>query len=187
MPRPRVYSDEELYAVFIRYITEHPYAIVTSTKLASDKYPEHAFRYRKTIKEHIEKYNEKPYLYQPDTEIFLEMTSAEDFVENNYRNKKKLIFAITKLLELYHFSFHEAKKVKELEFTVDKQQHQMAMKDKLIEQKTNEVEYYKEQIKKLTIDSTSAFEQDKQKIKNNLLDLNNHSKLISNYKELFDN
>lgn len=143
--RPLKYTYKELREALLEYAHKH---IGGEIKLADlgrkTKYPQHAWKNNKEIRKDIARLNKTPIevvgLMKEQTFI----PSAEDLVNNNYNNKKRLIDAVHQILNVYQSTFEKALKVEEMEKA-------LYSKEKEINNLEEEVEFYKNKYKEMTV------------------------------------
>ncbi|MCB2362272.1 hypothetical protein [Clostridium estertheticum] len=102
--RPNLYSYDELKKHLLKYASEHIGGSITVAKLERySNIPRHAWRYNKQIHEDIYELNKKPLIIDDIKVETLNLPSAEELVNQNYNDKKRLIKVVNDLLELYQY------------------------------------------------------------------------------------
>lgn len=92
------------------------------------------------------------------------IVSAEDLVNNNFNNKKRLIDAVNQIITAYQTTFEKALRVEELE-------QALYSKEKEIDNLKREVEFYKNKYKEMTVHSTTIKGREEHELKENVLDI----------------
>ncbi|WP_028390163.1 hypothetical protein [Bacillus cihuensis] len=92
------------------------------------------------------------------------LVSAEDLVNNNYYNKKRLIEAVHQILNAYQSAFEKVLKVDEFEKI-------LYSKEKEIDNLKEEVGFYKNKYKEMTVQSTTINGREEHGLKENVLDI----------------
>lgn len=183
--RPKKYETEVLMKLIYKYIHEKNPSNITITDLV--KYsglPIQAWRFNKDIVKEISNINNSiekiSYnISADDVNKLLSISSAEEFVDTNYKNKSKLIRVFQDLIELYQFSANEALKVKELE----KENQVLSKEIKVLKEDIN---YYKEEMKKMAVQSTNVLERKEKNLKDNVLDIKKYSEVNKSFRDLFE-
>ncbi|MGE7185985.1 hypothetical protein ACQKKK_18965 [Peribacillus sp. NPDC006672] len=92
------------------------------------------------------------------------IVSAEDLVNNNFNNKKRLIDAVNQIINAYQTTFEKALRVEGLE-------QALYSKEKEIDNLKREVEFYKNKYKEMTVHSTTIKGREEHELKENVLDI----------------
>lgn len=183
--RPKKYSTEKLLKILNNYIIEKsPPKITISALVEYSGLPIQAWRFNEEITNEIKKSNNRLEkisfnISADDINKLLSISSAEDFINTNYKNKAKLIKIFQDLIELYQFSANEALKVKD----VNKENQILKSQIKTLRQ---DVDYYKEEMKKMAVQSTNTLERKEKKLKENVLDIKTYSETNKSFKELLN-
>ncbi|MDR4887980.1 hypothetical protein RGU12_10510 [Fredinandcohnia sp. QZ13] len=163
--RPKKYTYEELREALLEYAHKRIGGQITLADLGREtKYPQYVWKNNKNIRKDIERLNKTPIEVVGLLKEQAFITSAEDLVNNNYNNKKRLINAVHQILNAYQSTFDKALKVEELE-------KNLYSKEKEIDNLKEEVEFYKNKYKEMTVHSTTIKGREENGLKENVLDL----------------
>jgi hypothetical protein len=185
--RPNLYNYDDLKKYLLKYSTEHVGGTITVAKLVKySNIPRHAWRYSKQIQQDIYELNKQPIIINNIKVETLNFPSAEDLVNQNYNDKKRLIKIVNDLLELYQYAFDKARSSEENLKKCDELNYENNELRKRITQLSATVEFYKEEIKRMSIDSMSSKERKEKNIKENVISVIKISEIESTFKSLFD-
>lgn len=183
--RPKKYDTDDLKKLLYEYLKdENPSKVKISDLVKNTGIPIQAWRFNEEIKKEINTINDK---FDNLTSIkpiktsheLLNIPSAEDIVNTNYKNKKKLIDAVDNLVHAYQYSLEKSLKAEELEYEISK------LKKQIVSLEEN-VDFYKNEMKKMMIQSTSVVERKENNIKPNLIDIKQYSETKTTFKDLFE-
>lgn len=168
--RPKKYMYAELREALLEYAHKQ---IGGQIKLADlgrkTKFPQYVWKNNKEIRKDIERLNKTPIEVVGLMKEQAFIVSAEDLINNNYNNKKKLIDAVQQILNAYQTTFERALKVEELEKA-------LYSKDKEVDNLKEEVEFYKNKYKEMTVHSTTIKGREEHVLKENVLDIEKYYK-----------
>lgn len=163
--RPEKYKYEELREALLEYAHKHIGGQIKLANLGREtKYPQYVWKNNKEIRKDIEKLNKTPIEVVGLLKEQSFIVSAEDLVNNNYKNKQGLIDAVHQILNAYQSTFEKALKVEKLEKS-------LYSKEKEIEHLKDEVEFYKNKYKEMTVHSTSIRGREDYQLKESVLDI----------------
>jgi hypothetical protein len=163
--RPTKYTYEELREALLEYAHEHIGGQIILADLGREtKFPQHAWKNNEDIRKDIERLNKTPIEVVGLMKEQAFIVSAEDLVINNYTNKKRLIDAVQQIINAYQSTFEKALKVEELEKS-------LYNKEKEVNNLKEEVIFYKNKYKEMTVQSTTIKGREENGIKENVLDL----------------
>lgn len=184
--RPRKYQYEDLRKILIKYASENRMGKITMTNLVKySNIPIQAWRFNEKIKNDIEYFNSMPLNGLSDMDEMLEIPSAEEIVNINYKNKERLTKVIADILELYNHSCKEAFRAKKLE------NENLILKDTIkdlqrqIEKIKKTADFYKEEVKRITVESTKQKGRTKNNLQDNIIDLKKRSEADTTFANLF--
>lgn len=107
--RPQKYTYEELREALLEYAHKHIGGQIRLADLGREtKYPQYVWKNNKVIRKDIEKLNKTPIEVVGLMKEQAFIPSAEDLVNNNYRNKQALIDAVHHILNAYQSTFEKA-------------------------------------------------------------------------------
>ena len=163
--RPKKYTYEELKEALLEYAHEHIGGQIKLANLGREtKFPQYVWKNNKEIRKDIERLNKTPIEVVGLMKEQAFIVSAEDLVNNNYNNKKRLIDAINQIINAYQTTFEKALRVEELEAA-------QYSKDKEVDNLKREVEFYKNKYKEMTVHSTTIKGREEHELKENVLDI----------------
>lgn len=184
--RPPKYNIDDLKKILYRYLQDKNPSKITLPELVK-YYPDlplHAWRFNKDIRKEIDTLNKRienislVVSVEGVTEL-LTIPSPEDIINTNYKNKSKLIKVVGDLIDLYQYSFNKSLQVDDLE----KENQKLKKQVKTLK---NDLAYYEEQLKKMSVQSTSDFERKEKNLKENVIDIKEYSKTNTSFKDIFD-
>ncbi|MEI2358957.1 hypothetical protein, partial [Mesobacillus zeae] len=147
--RPTKYTYEELRGSLIEYAHKQIGGQITLADLGRHtNFPQYVWKNNKDIRKDIERLNKTPIEVVGLMKEQAFIVSAEDLVNNNFNNKKRLIDALQQILNAYQSTFEKALKVEELEKS-------LFNKEKEVNNLKEEVEFYKNKYKEMTVHSTT--------------------------------
>jgi hypothetical protein len=163
--RPTKYTYEQLRGALLDYSHKHIGGQITLADLGRETmFPQHAWKNNKEIRKDIERLNKTPIEVVGLMKKQAFIVSAEDLVNNNYNNKKRLIDAVQQILNAYQTTFEKAIRVEDLEKDI-------YSKDRELNKLKEQVEYYKNKYKEMTIYSTTIRGREEHGLKENVLDI----------------
>ncbi len=168
--RKSTHTKEELLQALNKYILKHPHSKVTLSGLANESgISRNIWKFNEELREIIDKINNPPVISQNEIDVVL--PNSEELVNKYYSNKPKLIRAvqdsfdiINKLYDYAKIGFNVAERERAYKNEIEKLKAVNKEKDKIIEELNIEID-------KLYIDSASPLQRNKQKIKDNLIEL----------------
>jgi hypothetical protein len=168
--RPKKYTYEELREALLEYAHKHIGGQIKLADLGREtKFPQYVWKNNKEVRKDIEHLNKTPIEVVGLMKEQASIVSAEDLVNNNYNNKKRLIDAIQQILNAYQTTFEKALRVEELE-------KDLYSKEKEVDNFKEEVRFYKNKYKEMTVLSTNLRDREKYGLKENVLDIEKHYK-----------
>lgn len=178
--RPQKYTHEELRIILLEYVHDNPGEQITLSKLGREtKFPQYVWKNNKEIRKDIERLNNAPLEVTSLLSEYSGIPSAEDLINHNYNNKKKLIDTIQNILDAYQKTFEDSLKLEELEKL-------LYSKEKEIDNLKEEVEFYKNKYEEMTIKSTSIRGRKENHLKENVLDIEKFKEKSETEDELAD-
>jgi len=183
--RPKKYDTEHLKDLLYKYVrNENPNKVKIADLVKYTDIPIQAWRFNEEIKKEIELLNKKieditAIAPIKDVKELWNIPSAEDIVIKNYKNKNKLVEVIDTLLEAYQFSLEKSLHAEELE------RENVQLKNQISSLK-EDIEFYKEEMKKMAVQSTSIVERNENKLRDNIIDIKSYSETKTTFKDLFD-
>ncbi|OPF52404.1 hypothetical protein BH721_03885 [Clostridium baratii] len=184
--RPSKYPYEMLKDILLKYASENVGGEITISKLVKySELPIQAWRFNKKIKEDIARLNQSKIISLNGT-INGTLPSADDLVNMNYKNKDRLIKAVSDLIEIYQYAFSENLKFKK---ALEKNALLLDEIGKLKTENTKlkkERDGYLDEIKKIAVKSQSSIGREEFGIQENLIDLEKYSQTHTTFSELFD-
>lgn len=183
--RPKKYDTEYLKELLYKYVSnENPNKVKVADLVKYTDIPIQAWRFNEDIKKEINLVNKKIEditVIAPikDVKELWNIPSAEDIVIKNYKNKNKLVEVIDTLLEAYQFSLEKSLHAEELE------RENLHLKSQIASLK-EDIEFYKDEMKKMAVQSTLAIERNENKLKDNIIDIKSYSETKTTFKDLFD-
>lgn len=163
--RPKKYIYEELKVALLEYAHENIGGQIKLADLGRETiFPQYVWKNNKEIRKDIERLNKTPIEVVGLMKEQAFIVSAEDLVNNNYNNKKRLIDAVNQIINAYQATFEKALRVEELE-------HALYSKEKEVDNLKREVEFYKNKYKEMTVHSTTIKGREEHKLKENVLDI----------------
>lgn len=178
--RKAKYSYEDLEKIVEQFALTNVGEEITIPKLVKiSGIPRHIWRYNKQIKRIIESLNHKTINIDSNNSELETLPNVEELVNTNYANKKKLIKALSSyssyINKLYETSLLYQKQQEEFE----KLEQEVNDLQKQLEKAKSDIEFYKNEMKKMTIDSTSLKLRKEKGIKNNVLSINDKNKKMA--------
>lgn len=183
--RPKIYKTDDLKNILYRYVQEkNPVEVKISHLVKFSGIPIQAWRFNSEIRKEINIINKKfenmpLFISTEGVSELISIPSAEELINTNYKNKPKLIKIVSDLIERYQESFNESLKIGELK----KENEKLKKKLKYLEL---DVEFYKEEMKKMVVQSTSILERNDKGIKENVIDIQKYSETKTTFKDLFE-
>jgi hypothetical protein len=167
--RPTKYTYVELREALLEYAHKYIGGQIKLADLGREtKFPQYVWKNNKEIRKDIDRLNKTPIEVVGLMKEQAFIPSAEDLVNNNYNNKKRLIDAVHQILNAYQSTFEKALKVEELE-------QALYSKEKEVDQLKEEVEFYKNQYKEMTVHSTTIKGRAEHGLKENVLDIERYA------------
>lgn len=183
--RPKKYKTEDLRELLYNYVQRENPAKISVTELVKHTgVPVQAWRFNQEIKNEIDLLNKKLDSLNAVAPVegvqgLLTIPSAEEIVTKHYGNKTKLIDVLNTFLEVYQYSLEQSLKVNALE------KENVTLNQEISSLK-QDIEFYKEQMKKMAIQSTSLTERKENNLKDNVIDIKHYSATGKTFKDLFD-
>jgi hypothetical protein len=167
--RPLKYTYEELREALLEYAHKHIGGQIKLADLGREsKFPQYVWKNNKEIRKDIERLNKTPIEVVGLLKDQAFIASAEDLVNNNYNNKKRLIDAVHQILNAYQSTFEKALKVEELEQALFNKEKEVAILEE-------EVEFYKTKYKEMTVHSTTIKGRVENGLEENVLDMEKYA------------
>lgn len=183
--RPVKYKTEDLKKILYKFLQEkNPSKITIPMLVEYSGLPIQAWRFNTDIKKEIDSLNKRienisiVVSTEGVTEL-LTIPSPEDIINTNYKNKQKLIKVVSDLIDLYQYSLN-----KSLKFDALKKENEELKKQ--VKTLKADISYYEEELKKISIQSTSFLERKENNLKDNLIDIKEYSRTNTTFKDLFD-
>lgn len=184
--RPSKYPYELLKKILLEYAAENIGGEIKVSKLV--KYsgiPIQAWRFNKEIQKDIAKLN-APQNIRFSEGIDIGLPSAEDLVNKNYKSKDKLTKVVSDLIEVCERSYAEIDKLRKYKEKLDKANAEIKLLKINNNKYKEEAEFYKNEMIKLTIKSTTALGRAESGIEDNVIDLKKYSETSTTFADLFD-
>lgn len=184
--RPSKYPYELLKKILLEYAAENIGGEIKVSKLV--KYsglPIQAWRFNKEIQKDIAKLN-APQNIRFSDEIDIGLPSAEDLVNKNYKSKDKLTKVVSDLIEVCERSYAEIDKLRKYKEQLNKAKAEIELLRINNNKYKEEAEFYKNEMIKLTIKSTTALGRAESGIEDNVIDLKKYSETSTTFADLFD-
>ena len=184
--RPSKYPYELLKKILLKYAAENIGGEIKVSKLV--KYsgiPIQAWRFNKEIQKDIAKLN-TPQNIRFSEGIDIGLPSAEDLVNKNYKSKDKLTKVVSDLIEVCERSYAEIDKLRKYKEKLDKANAEIELLKINNNKYKEEAEFYKNEMIKLTIKSTTALGRAESGIEDNVIDLKKYSETSTTFADLFD-
>lgn len=182
--RPRKYDEEELKKLLYKFVADKSPAKITYKMLVDyTNIPIQAWRFNENIKNEITAINKRIADIQfltntSDINELVTIPSAEDIVNTNYSNKNKLIKVFQDLLDVYEYAMNKSIAYDNLELENQKLKH-------TIKSLESDLEFYKHEIKKMTIDSIPGLGDQNDNVKKNVISMKDQSSLRKKHEDLF--
>lgn len=183
--RPSKYEYETLKKILLQFANENLEGEITISKLV--KYsglPIQAWRFNKDIKKDIERLNAMTTLSYDDV-VDLGLPSAEDIVNRHYKNRDRLTKAVSDLIEICQTSYGEILKLRKVEEELGKVKGDLEIYKAKSEKFEKEMEYYKNEMMKLTLKTTNALGRSEIGAEKNVIDLKEYTETNSTFADLF--
>ncbi len=183
--RPKKYETDDLIKIIYKYLQqENPPKIKRSGLVKFSGIPIQAWRFNKEVTREIDTINKRIenmplFISTEGISELLSIPSGEELVNTNYKNKPKLTKIVNDLIERYQQSFNESLKVEGLK----KENERLKRQIKNLEA---DVEFYKEEMKKMVVQSTSLLERNEKNLKENVVDIKKYSETNTTFKDLFE-
>ncbi|NHC43441.1 hypothetical protein G6549_26695 [Bacillus sp. MM2020_1] len=163
--RPTKYTYEELRETLLEYAHKHIGGQIKLADLGREtRFPQYVWKNNKEIRKDIERLNKTPIEVVGLMKEQAFIVSAEDLVNNNYNNKKKLIDVVQQIINAYETTFEKALKVEELE-------NALSCKEREVNNLKEEVQHYKNKYKELSVHSTTIRGREEHGLNENVLDI----------------
>lgn len=166
--RPRKYDEAELKKLLYKFVAEKsPVKITYKALVEYTGIPIQAWRFNENIKNEIAVINKRIANIQfisntAEINELATIPSAEDLVNTNYGNKKKLIKVFQDLLDVYEYALNKSMAYDNLELENQKLKH-------TIKSLEDNLEFYKNEVKKMTIDSIPGLGDPNNNVKKNVI------------------
>ena len=178
--RKAKYEQADLEAAIEKFAINHVGEEITIPKLVKfTGIPRHIWRYSEPAKELTNRLNERNITVDSSHSDLFTLPNVSELVNANYGNKNKLIKALSKYTEYINVLYNDAQA-----YQLEKEKNETLLTEiddlKLqLKKAKDDTNFYKDEMKRMALDSTSLKKRKEQNIKENVIQITNRNKDIA--------